>query len=197
LVASASSNETVVDYFQNNKLDKLVKKDTKDTAYYKKLLLWHPEFDKDLSSSEQKTLSSSIVYFTDDLKIDKEKIKNLSSAEQENLKKIEKKMQAATDLSEESLTNRTNTIVQDTAIENCIAMLQTYMDVDITEKENIKNQLVLEGEKKDMMGKDTKKNPIVKIHGNMNGTKLNLAYNLGTGKVFCQNALNRPKNSEK
>jgi hypothetical protein len=30
----------------------------------------------------------------------------------------------------------------------------------------------------------------------MNGTSLNLSYNLGTGKIYCQNALNKPKDSQ-
>jgi hypothetical protein len=163
LVNGISSDTDIITYFEDNKLEKLVEKGKKTKEYYTKLLTWYPDFDKDLSSTDQKMLSSYIDYFTDDLTIDKDKTKDLSAAEQKNLKNIEKEIKAATGLGEDELIKKTNAVVQTTAIENCVSMLQEYMDIDISKEENIKEQFVLANENTDMVSNDKKKNPVVTI----------------------------------
>lgn len=94
--------------------------------------------------------------------------------------------------SEKLLKNETNTIIQEEAVIGCVEVLKSYMDINITETENVLEQFkrVKEEEDDDMVQKSGK-DIVLDIKGDINGKRLNLQYNLTDGTLWEEEFLSR------
>jgi hypothetical protein len=149
----------------------------KDKAYYTKLLLWYPALDVE---KDAKKLSAYLQYLNDDMTIKNDtpdEQKKIITALLPDLKQQGKPY-------EEKLVNKTNALIQDTAISQCITTLQKYMDVNISEKDNVLQQLKIESSL-DTVSPDM----TFHINGMLNGKKIALSYNLLTGIVSYKSFL--------
>lgn len=179
-----NSAPAVSTYFAENAPAELVPEAGKDKAYYTKVVRWYPALD---TSYEGKKLSEYLPYFNDDMTIksevpDQQKKLMLSLLPQlkEKSKPYEKK-----------LLGMTNSLTQTVAVEQCITTLQSYMDVNISEQENVMQQLNI-AENRDAVSE----NLVVKINGTLNGKKIVMSYDLLTGNVFYQSFLTKQSDTE-
>ena len=179
LINNVNSDPNVTSYFENHKTTELVSESMKDKSYYTKLLLWYPTLD---SQEQGKKISEYLPYLNDDMTIK-------ASAPEEQKKTIITmipKLREQGKPYEERLLNKTNALTQNTAIEECITTLQKYMDVDISEKDNVIQQLKI-AENSDAVSSDM----IFHINGMLNGKKITLSYNLLTGTVSYSSFLTK------
>lgn len=144
----------------------------KDKAYYKKLFLLYP------ASKVEKSVNKYLEYFNDDMSI-----KNtLSQDEKKEAESMTKKIQESVQPYEEKLLKKTNSAVQEYAISQCIESLQSYMDIDISEQENLVENF------KALTDTDAISHEgwelLFKIHGEMNGKKMTLSYDLISGQIY-------------
>lgn len=164
---------------QENKLTELVPEIWKDKVYYTKLLTLYPELD---TMKDGKKVSEYMKYVDEDMIVNKD-ITNEQKKIMETLVPIFKE-QAKT--YEDELLEKANTLTQKVAIEQCVATLEMFMDVDINEKENIIKKLnILDN--KDAVSSDW----VLHLDGTINGKKIKLSYNLATGKVTYKNFLGK------
>ena len=96
----------------------------------------------------------------------------------EEQKLLEKKIQEKTQAPEEMLKSETNEIIQEQAVTTCLETLKMYMDIDLTQQENVLNQFKMIDQKQLIKknGEDT----VLNINGTINGKKMTLWYNLTT-----------------
>ncbi|MFA7298806.1 MAG: hypothetical protein WC010_04140 [Candidatus Absconditabacterales bacterium] len=162
-----------------NKTSELVPEKDKNKTYYKKLLQFYPESDIVV---DNKKLSEYLQYFDDDMNVKNDvpsDKKNILSSVMQNFKQQQKPY-------EDKLLHLTNAQTQSTAVEQCVSTLQMYMDVDINEKENITKQLSL-ADKSDIVSS----NLILHVDGKINNKKVQLSYDLATGKVSYKSFLTK------
>lgn len=151
----------------------------KDKDYYTKLLLWYPSLD---TQQDAKKISEYLQYLNDDMTIKNDtpdEQKKIITSLLPNLKEQGKPY-------EEKLVNKTNALIQDTAISQCITTLQKYMDVNISEKDNVIEQLKIDSSL-DAVSSDM----AFHINGTLNGKKIALSYNLLTGIVSYKSFLTK------
>jgi hypothetical protein len=92
---------------------------------------------------------------------------------------------------EKKLLHRTNTNMQNAAIQQCITTLQKYMDVNISEKDNIAQQMEI-NENKDAVSPDM----VFHINGTLNGKRVSISYNLTTGVVAYKSFLTKKNDND-
>jgi hypothetical protein len=149
-------NQDIIQYFTTNGIQSLVKTETdKDYQYYADLMKLNPEYKKLIDADN-----------------------DIKKPEKQN-DQIEKiKSHAATETAEKMLLEDTNTVIKQQAVTTCLNTLKMYMDVDLTEQENVLNQFAMVDQKEFI--KKNGEDVIVNINGTINGKKLCLYYNLTT-----------------
>ncbi|MEI8009479.1 MAG: hypothetical protein WCI00_09330 [bacterium] len=156
----------------------------KDKSYYTKLLLWYPTLD---SQENGKKLSEYLSSLNNDMTIKE----NTSNEEKKFITTLLPKLKQQGKPYEEKLLNKTNALMQNTAIEQCILTLQKYMDVNISEKENAIKQMKVT-ENADAVSSDL----VLHINGTLNGKKIALSYNLLTGNVSYKSFLSKKADTD-
>lgn len=126
-----------------------------------------------------KPIKEYLEYFNDDMTI-KEDISESEKQEAEKALSYIKELYAS---HEKVLVEKTNMIIQEHAMSQCIETLQKYMDIDIDEKENLLNTLEI------MKGTDVVSPAngklVLNIEGERNGKKISLSYDLISGNVYA------------
>ena len=149
-------NQDIIQYFTTNGLQSLVRSETdKDYQYYADLMKLNPEYKKFIDADN-----------------------DIKKTEKQNdqLEKI--KSHAATGTAEKLLVEDTNTVIKQQAVTTCLNTLKMYMDINLTEQENVLNQFAMVDQKEFI--KKNGEDVIVDINGTINGKKLRLYYNLTT-----------------
>ena len=100
----------------------------KDKIYYKKLFILYPA-----SNAVKNPMNDALEYFNDDMSVKS----TLSQEEKKEAETALKNIQETAKPYEEKLLKKTNSLVQEHAISQCIETLQSYMDIDISEQENL------------------------------------------------------------
>lgn len=149
-------NQDIIQYFTTNGIQSLVKTETdKDYQYYADLMKLNPEYKK-------------LIDADNDIK--------KTEKQNDQIEKI--KLHAATGTAEKMLLEDTNTVIKQQAVTTCLNTLKMYMDVDLTEQENVLNQFAMVDQKEFI--KKNGEDVVVNINGTINGKKLCLYYNLTT-----------------
>jgi CRISPR/Cas system-associated exonuclease Cas4 (RecB family) len=105
---------------------------------------------------------------------------------------IAKRIQKLARGSEKLLKNETNTIIQEEAVTGCMDVLKSYMDIDVTETENVLKQFARVKEENDTdMVQKKGKDIVLDIKGDINGKRLNIQYNLTDGTLWEDEFLSR------
>ncbi len=184
LISNIQSNTNVSKYFTDNKIQELVPENIKDKSYYTKLLTWYPAMDGKYAG---KKISEYFSYLNENMTIKKETPddqKKLITSLLPQLKNQGKPY-------EDKLLSTTNVLTQEVAIQQCITTLQSYMDVNISQKENMLEQLKI------VQNRDAvSENLVLHIKGNLNGKEVNLSYNLLTGTVSYQSFLTKKNTTD-
>lgn len=155
------SDKNITEYFKKNQIEDLVDEKDKDAVYYKNLQKLYPEVNALIERDTEIQWLIKKEYKTDDEK---------------NI--LEKKIQEKTKPSEGILRSETNEVIQKQAVISCLDMLKMYMDIDLTQQENVLDQFtMIQGQ--DRIKKDGE-DVIVNINGTIQGKKLHLYYNLNT-----------------
>lgn len=179
MIENINMDSDIASYFEKNKNTEWIPQWMKDKAYYKKLLVRYPSLD---TKEMGKKISEYMEYLNDDMTI-----KNDTPDEQKKtITSLLPKLKEQGKPYEEKLVNKTNALIQDTAISQCITTLQKYMDVNISEKDNVIQQLKID-ENRDAVSPDM----MFHINGTLNGKKIALSYNLLTGNVTYKSFLNK------
>ena len=125
----------MTDFFQQeeNKITTLTpEKDKQGTlknkTYYKKLFLLYPSFN-----AVKSPMNDSLEYFNDDMSVKT----TLSQEEKKEAETALKNVQETAKPYEERLLKKTNSLVQEHAISQCIETLQSYMDIDVSQQKNL------------------------------------------------------------
>lgn len=185
LLKNINSAQVITTYFDDHKkTTELVSEWMKDKSYYTKLLLWYPAFD---TQTNDKKISDYIQYLDDDMKIKE----NTPDKEKEIITEFLPKIKQQGKIYEDKLLNKTNALMQNTAIDQCIVTLQKYMDVNISEKDNAIKQMQMT-ENSDAVSSDL----VLHINGTLNGKKIALSYNLLTGKVSYKSFLHKKTDTD-
>jgi len=179
-----NSAPAVNTYFSNNTTTELVPENRKDKTYYTQLLRWYPALD---TVHEGKKLSEYLPYFNEDMTIKSE----VPEQQKKIMIALLPQLKAQGKPYEKKLLGMTNSLTQTVAVEQCITTLQSYMDVNISEKENVMQQLTI-AENRDAVSE----NLVVKINGTLKGKKIALSYNLLTGSVSYQSFMTKQTDTE-
>gem|GEM_PF-1697209 len=123
---------------------------------------------------------------TQDKKI--QQLMNIKKPTEKEKIELEKRIQEKSKVSEVNLNTDTNEVIQQQAVAGCLDMLKIYMDIDISEQENVLDKLSLNT--KDLIKKDGE-DIILDIHGTINGKKITLYYNLNKGTIQQEEFLTR------
>ncbi|MEI6773774.1 MAG: hypothetical protein WCL18_02950 [bacterium] len=160
------------EYFKENQIKDIVHEENKDALYYVNLRKLYPEVDKliDKDQEIQKLM----------------KIKKPTEKEKEAL---EKKIQEKTRSSEESLHSDTNAVIQKQAVTGCLDVLQSYMDINLTQQENVLEQFA-RVDNKELIGRDST-DIILTIDGKINNNNIKIYYNLTDGTLQQEEFLSR------
>ena len=184
LLHNVNTDPDITTYFDNHKAKELVPEWMKDKSYYTKLLLWYPTLD---SQENGKKISEYLSFLNNDMTIKE----NTPNEEQKIIATLLPKLKQQGKSYEEKLLNKTNALMQNTAIEQCILTLQKYMDVNISEKDNAIKQMKVT-ENADAVSSDL----VLHINGTLNGKKIALSYNLLTGNISYKSFLNKKTNTD-
>lgn len=95
---------------------------------------------------------------------------------------------------EERLVKKTNGVVQEFAVSKCIESLQNYMDIDISEEENLMEQLQILSDTDAVSSANGEL--LLKIQGVRNGKRMTLSYDLLSGNVYYHPYLYKPSKTE-
>jgi len=168
-------DDDINEYFKNNGIRELVTEEKKDDEYYESLRKLYPKLD-DLIQED--------VYI--------QKIMKKENKTDKEKEWVTQRIQKLARGSEKLLKNETNTIIQEEAVIGCVEVLKSYMDINITETENVLEQFkrVKEEEDDDMVQKSGK-DIVLDIKGDINGKRLNLQYNLTDGTLWEEEFLSR------
>ncbi|MEI6118473.1 MAG: hypothetical protein WCP92_04500 [bacterium] len=172
---NADPQVTVFFAKEENKISSLVPKEvtpkkTENKIYYTKLFAQYPDIN--IIPGGAKSVKEYLAYFNDDMTIKED----LSVSDKKEAEKVLVYIKEGTISRESLLLDKTNKIVQDHAMNQCIESLQQYMDIDIDEKQNLLDQLTV------MEGTDVtapaEGELILKINGERAGKKITLSYDL-------------------
>jgi len=162
--STVMEDDNVKTYFKENgiKESEIMSPNNKNFEYYKNLGKLYPEFDVLVKKDpEMKKLMND----------DTEEGKKLLVEKLRNNSKVSK--------TEEMLMEDTNNEIQRQAITGCLDMLQMYMDIDLTEQENVLDQFTLaKTEEKNNLIEKNASGIILKINGKIKGKNITLHYNL-------------------
>lgn len=184
LISNIQSNTNVSKYFTDNKIQKLAPENSKDKSYYTKLLTWYPAMDGKYAG---KKISEYFSYLNDDMTIKKE----TPDDQKKLIASLLPQLKIQGKPYEDKLLSTTNVLIQEVAIQQCITTLQSYMDVNISQKENMLEQLKI------VQNRDAvSENLVLHIKGNLNGKEVNLSYNLLTGTVSYQSFLTKKNTTD-
>lgn len=161
-----------------NKVDKLALENQKNLAYYKNLIKLYPEAD--LKMEDGTKWSDSFRYFNDDMSLKDPAPENIKNSFEENKSFLVENAKEY----ETRLLNCTNTIIQKSAIEQCLSALQKTMDIDVDEWKNLLDTFQLDENLDTIV--DKWKKLLLNIKGNVNGKKIALSYDLISGEVYYQ-----------
>ena len=183
LMNTINADPQVTSFFakEQNKISSLVPNEvksekTENKIYYTKLFAQYPDIN--IMPGGAKTVEEYLAYFNDDMTIKAD----LSASEKEEAEKALVYIQERTTSREGLLLDKTNKIVQDHAMNQCIESLQQYMDIDIDEKQNLLDQLkVMEGTD---VTAPAEGELMLKINGERAGKKITLSYDLKTWQVY-------------
>lgn len=179
LISNIQSNTNVSKYFTDNKIQELVPENIKDKAYYTKLLSWYPVMDGEYAG---KKISEYFSYLNENMTIKKETPDDQKKLIVSLLPQLRNQGKPY----EDKLLSTTNILTQEVAIQQCITTLQSYMDVNISQKENMLEQLKI------VQNRDAvSENLVLHIKGNLKGKKVNLSYNLLSGTISYQSFLTK------
>ncbi len=124
------------------------------------------------------TIQDYLKYFNDDMTIKSD----ISDKEKIQAKEFLEKLPTFAKPYDERLVRKTNGIVQEFAVSQCIESLQNYMDINISEKENLMEQLKVLEDKDAISNQDGEL--LLKVQGMRNDKKMTLSYDLLSGKVY-------------
>lgn len=162
--STVMEDDNVKTYFKENgiKESEIMSPNNKNFEYYKNLGKLYPEFDVLVKKDpEMKKLMND----------DTEEGKKLLVEKLRNNSKVSK--------TEEMLMEDTNNEIQRQTITGCLDMLQMYMDIDLTEQENVLDQFTLaKTEEKNNLIEKNASGIILKINGKIKGKNITLHYNL-------------------
>jgi hypothetical protein len=156
---------------QENKVEKLVADEKKSVDYYKNLIKLYPDID----TTNISTMFTE-EYFT---LVPAMQIKDSAP---EELKKTWKNFLIIADEKDGKLLERTNTIIQQSAIEQCLTALQKTMDIDIDEGKNILDQIQLDSDLDAIQENGDKF--LLNLKGDVEGKKIDISYDLISGEVY-------------
>lgn len=187
LLNNINSDPEVTTYFTaHKKTTELVSEPMKDKSYYTKLLTWYPDLD---TQENNKKISEYLSYLNDDMTIKTDTPDDQKKIITWLLPRLKEQGKTY----EEKLLKRTNASTQNVAIQQCITTLQKYMDVNISEKDNIVQQLkVSENKNGDAVSSDM----VFHVEGTLNGKKIALSYNLETGAVTYKSFLTKKADND-
>jgi len=187
LVNNIYSDSDITSFFneEENKLTEIVPEKEKDKPYYTKLLTFYPELDT--TTQDGQKISEHLKYFNDDMTVPE----SASQVQKKTLAAALPILQKQAKPYENKLLEKTNTTMQNVAIEQCVATLEKFMDVDINEKDNIMEQMKIH-EDADTVSKEL----VLHINGTMEGKKVKLSYNLANGSVAYQNFLSKQQEND-
>ena len=157
------NNESIKNALNRNVL---VTEKNKDDTYYSSLRKLYPEVDRliDKDSEIQKLM----------------KINNPTEEDKKNLRQ---KIQEKAKVAEESLHTDTNRVIQEQAITTCLDTLKAYMDIDLSEQENVLEQFTLKNKDDKKYITSTGNGIILEINGKINNKNLKIYYNLSEGTL--------------
>ena len=163
---------------ENIQIKNLVQENDKDEGYYTNLRKLYPEVDRLIVQDK-----------------DIQALMKIKSPTEKEKMTLENKLKEKTASSEWQLMSDTNEVIQQQAVTTCLDTLKMYMDINLSEQENVLNQFTLIGQKDliEKKGEDV----ILDINGTINGKKMKLYYNLNTWTLqqeefLSRNAINTP-----
>ena len=124
------------DFFkkQENTLTALVPETGKNKLYYTKLLSLYPALNTTINN---KKIADYLIYLKDDMQIKEDTPKD----QKDILSSLVPKFKEQAKEPEKSLLATTNAMTQEIAVQRCVTSLQQYMDVNMSEKDNLLQQL--------------------------------------------------------
>ena len=188
LMNTINTDPQVTNFFaeEENKISSLVPKEvksekTENKIYYTKLFTQYPDIN--IIPGGMKLAKEYLAYFNDDMTIKKD----ITPSEKEEAGKSLIYIKERTASREWLLLDKTNKIVQDYAMNQCIESLQQYMNINIDEKQNLLDQLkVMKGT---AVTSSTDGELMLKINGERAGKKMTLSYDLVSGQVYYHSFL--------
>jgi len=161
-----------------NKVEQLVPDNKKDLAYYKNLIKLYPETDIDIGDGTK--LSDNLQYLNEDMSVVDSAPNNFKNSFSQNKNLLLDNAEKY----EKKLLDRTNAIIQQSAIEQCLLALQKTMNIEIDQGENLLEQIKLDENLDAVIAQDGQL--LLNIKGNLNGKQIALTYDLVSGKVYYQ-----------
>jgi len=184
LTNNISTDSDMRDFFQKeeNKISTLSpqtdieSQKSKDKKYYTQLFLLYPDIH--ILPWTKKPIKEYLKDFNDDMSI----TPNATDTQKKEMNDVLSHIQKFASTREKMLINKTNNIVQEYAVSQCVEALQQYMDIDIASQKNLLEQLKVIQNPDAISASNG--NMVLKIQGEREGKKMNLSYDLVTGKVY-------------
>lgn len=179
LMNTVNADKEMISFFaeDKNKITRLAPETSwsdklEDKSYYAKIFALYPDAKAMMWGT--KPVNEYLEYFNDDMTIKD----GLSATEKEEAAKALEYLKE-----DKTLVEKTNEIVQDHAMSQCVESLQQYMDIDINEKEKFLEEFNI------MKGTDVvspKEGELVlNINGERDGKKITLSYDMISGNVYA------------
>lgn len=115
-------------------MTELVPETGKNKLYYSKLLSLYPTLNTTINN---KKVSDYLNYLKDDMQIKEDTPQD----QKDIIASLLPKFKEQTKGYEKRLLDTNNALTQEIAVQRCVSTLQQYMDVNISEKDNILQQL--------------------------------------------------------
>jgi len=173
-VLSDDEFNTYFDDKEGNKVEKLVVDEKKSVEYYKYLIKLYPDIDT----------KNIMTMFTEEY-FTLRPTMHIKNSAPEGVKEAWERFLIVAEKKDKKLLERTNTIIQQSAIEQCLTALQKTIDIDMDEGKNILDDFVIDS---NLDALEIQNNDLVlNLKGKTNdgkGEKIDVSYNLSTGEVY-------------
>lgn len=190
LMGNINADSDMTEFLRQEKysITEIGPEEGKDKAYYKKLFVRYPELNESLGNGIK--MEEYLEGFNDDMMIKT----TVSQERKEELQEFIGKLSNLVKPYEERLAKKTNGIVQEFAVSQCVESLQHYMDVDVNAEKSLIEQLEVLEDKDAITAENGEL--LLKIQGMRNGKKTTLSYDLVSGRIYYHPYLYKPSMNE-